>query len=80
MKSYCGREMKDQVDTFLLYGEIFLSASKKSVEMPPPRPRSDGSERNKIPTDTTVCWTFLSSALVLVRSVRYIHLKRANLR
>ena len=69
MKSYCGREMKDQVDTFLAYAEIFLSASKKSVEMPPPCPCSAGSERNKIPICTTVHWTSLSSALDLVRFV-----------
>lgn len=31
VKSYCGREKKDRVDTSLVYGELFLSASKKSV-------------------------------------------------
>lgn len=69
VKSYCGREMKDQVDTFLVCGETFLSASKKPVEMPPPCPCSDGSERNEMPTRTTLHWSVLSSALDLVRSV-----------
>ena len=69
VKSYCGREMKDQVDTLLFNGEIFLPASKKPVEMPPPCPCSAGSERNKIPVCTTTHWTFLSSALDSVRFV-----------